>query len=396
MVNQCAVKPRVFARRRSVTNVTSGIRQAVIFAWFCFVAVFQLQTAGQQVGQTDAATPWLTGKELDQSSRLEVSGEFNGGFLRQSLMEFGARRKTAIFIDRRADPTRELNLVLIDLTFEQFLWKVASSCELGACRVGDVYYVGPKKTAAVLPVLLDELKSKSTSRRLRGEGPRWRVKGKLAWPELSEPRQLIEELAQQNELVITNPEIIPYDLWPAVELPELSLEERLALLIVGFDLWFEQTSPREIKLVPLPAVETGSRVVTNVSESAKVARELRQEFASCKFNGRGNSMTITGPVDEMSQAVNWLVDHQQIEQGDPSLSRFSLDTTASRGGILHTIARQLGVKLQFAPELKPLLDERVTITMNEQPIDTIVAEVLKGTGTRFNIDHEHLTISAGN
>lgn len=375
-------------------NVTNGTRFWIILTWLCLLpGLGQIQTVGQQVGHSDLVTQWLTGKELDKSSRLAVSGEFNGGMLRQSLLEFGKRRKTAIFLDRRVDPSRELNLSLVDLTVEQFLWKVANSCGLGVCRVGDVYYVGPEKTAAVLPVLLNDLRSKSSSRKLRGEGPNWRVKNNLAWPELSEPRHVTEHLAEQSQFNIVNSAIIPHDLWPAVDLPELALEERLALLIVGFEFWFEQTSPGEIRLIPFPDVNRGSCVVKNVKESAKVARELRQEFTNCKFNGRGHSMTIAGPVDEMNQAVKWLIEHQQVEQGDPSFSRFSLDTTASRGGILNTIARQMGLKLEFAPDLKQILNERVTIKMNQQPIDAIVAEVLKGTNAKFSFEDGQLTIT---
>lgn len=386
---------RDFARRGSVMNITNGFWRR----WRVFTRVGLLLVScqglavGQPLGHRDVTTQWLTGKDLDRSMRFAESGDFNGSTLRQSLMEFGKRRKIAIFLDRRADPTRKLEIAMVDLTAEQFLWRIADSCELAVCRVGDVYYVGPETTASVLPLLLDESKSKSSSRKHRGDGPDWRDNEKWVSPELSEPRQLIEQLAQQNQFKIINPELIPHDLWPAIDLPELALQERLALMLVGFELWFEQTAPGEIKLIPLPNVDRGSRVVTNVDEPAKLARELRSEFANCTFTGRGNSVKITGPVDEMNRSVKWLVEHQQVEQGDPALSRYSLDTTASRGGILSTIARQMGLKLAFDPESKPILDERVTIKMSEQPIAAIVAEVLKGTNASFSFEGGQLTIT---
>jgi hypothetical protein len=375
-------------------NVTIGTtRLWAVLAWFCLLtAGFPDRSTGQEPGRDDVAPQWLTGKELDQSSRLAVSGDFNGGSLRQSLQELARRRKTAIFLDRRVDPDLALNLSLIDLTFEQLLWKVADWCGLGVCRIGDVYYLGPENTAFVLPVLLDELKSKSSSRKNRGDGPDWRVKDELAWPELSEPRQLVEQLAQHNQFNIINAQVMPHDLWPAVSLPELALEERLALLLVGFELWFEQTAPGEIKLIPFPASDRGTRVITNVSEPGRASRELREEFSNCKFTARGKSLVITGPVESIGRAVSRLVERQQVERGDPTLSRFSLDTTASRGGILNTIVRQMGLQLEIAPELQQMLDERVTIKISQQPIEVIVAEVLKGTSARFEFNGGQLKI----
>ena len=64
-------------------------------------------------------------------------------------------------------------------------------------------------------------------------------KQQLAWPRLSEPRQVISAVIEQRGWRVAEPERIPHDLWAAGELPELSVAEVLTVLLIGFDLTFE-------------------------------------------------------------------------------------------------------------------------------------------------------------
>jgi len=389
MINQSAINPRVFDGFETVQIVIKAL-QIFLVSILCALCV---HTADAQQQSKSPSVDWLTGKELEKASLLAVSGDFQGAPLRQRLMQFAKRQRIGIFVDRRVDPMIELNMSFVDLTVEQFLWKLADQCELGICQVGDVFYVGPRETAKTLPILLLQLHEETAKlRRLKDDGPKWNRKSELSWPQLTEPRALIDNLVVANGINLTNPELIPHDLWPATELPELSLDQQFALLIVGFDLWFVRSSQGQTALTQLPAIEEGVCTVNNVEDAKQVARSLRAEIEGGKFTGSGRTIKMAGSVETLFDARRWLINQQKSDGGLPSEHRFTINTTAKRQSILDSIVRQLNYQLSYPPTANEALREMVTIKMDEKPVDAIIAEVLKGTQLTFQIQGSRLVI----
>jgi len=172
----------------------------------------------------------------------------------------------------------------------------------------------------------------------------------------------------------------------------LALDERLALLVVGFDLWLERNKDGEVKLIPMPTIDKGECTVDNVEDAAQAARTLRSEFTDSKFAASGKSIKMTGSADSLLQARRWLVNHQQPELGKSAGHVFSIETTASRGGILASVARQINCQLIYPPSAKQELLEMVTIKMAQQPVDAIIAAVLEGTQLKYQIEGSQLVI----
>ena len=344
--------------------------------------------------QTDSSIDWLTGKELKEALRLPVSGDFKSAPIRNRLSEFAKRQRTGVFVDRRVDPNIELEMSFSDLTIEQFLQQLTDDYGLGICRVGDLFYVGPKDSAKILPLLIYQLREDSLKlKRANKSGPNWTSKSTLAWPELTTPRDLIKSVCESNQVELLNDDLIPHDLWPEVSLPPLSLDHQLALLVVGFDLWLELNKSGEVKLTAFPKLESGVCSVEGVKDASRIARNLRSEFEHVKFKATGSKVRMTGSAEDLWQARRWLVKQQVPERSAQATQVYSIETTAQRGSILASLAKQIDCKLNYPPHVKNVLLQRVTINMVQQPVETIIEEVLKGTDLKFQIQGSQLSIT---
>lgn len=376
---------------RSLTLKYAAVFWAVALVTFILINVATPTKVRAQPQWNDIQ--WKLGRELEKELELAVSAELNGSEIRDALYQFGLRKSIGVFVDRRVDPNLNLHLSLVDVTVEQLLLQVAESHDYGMCRLGDIFYVGPKSRANELDILLEQRKQDYVDDKTANDVVDWRKKERLGWEELTKPRDILLKLAVENNFKIVNPELIPHDLWPEVHLPGSTLETRVALLLSGFDLWFKSSGKGHVKIVRWPKVETGTRVIRNVLDTKNVARRLRAAYSDCKFVAKGRSLKIVGPTETVGLAVREVMDLRQPNLGDPALQRFTLDTTAKRSSILKTLARQMGLKLEFSKVLDKAMAERVTVKQSHQPAVVIIKAILKGTGARHRIIGERLIIT---
>ncbi len=102
------------------------------------------------------------------------------------------------------------------------------------------------------------------------------------WDELSKPRELLENLASEADLGIDNPQLLPHDLFPAVDLPPLPLVDRLSLLLSGFGMTFQLSRDGKlIRLVPIPAEVLSDTTYTWRGDAAKLQTDL-QRISGCQ------------------------------------------------------------------------------------------------------------------
>jgi hypothetical protein len=156
-----------------------------------------------------------------------------------------------VFVDRRVDPEQRVDLAANNATVAEVLTNLASATGLGHVELGHLHYLGPRLTAEGLPAA-----AAAQRRDVAGLDPEIRKqllnRRRLAWPRLTEPRGLVEQLLKQQGWRLSNPEAIPHDLWPVGEMPATSLVDQLTVLLAGFDLTF-RIRPEQRSIVIVPA-----------------------------------------------------------------------------------------------------------------------------------------------
>jgi hypothetical protein len=154
-------------------------------------------------------------------------------------------------LDRRVDPSERIDLSLRDAAVEQIIAQLAAACSRGHCQLERLFYIGPPHTADRL-LGLAALRRKDVAALPTDQRQSLSVRRRIVWPRLSEPRGLIVRLMEEHGWRVEHSERVPHDLWPAGELPKLTLADQLTVLLAGFDRTYRiRPERRAIEIVPV-------------------------------------------------------------------------------------------------------------------------------------------------
>lgn len=312
-------------------------------AWICFVLL------GEAVAQES--------RKAGKEGRILVTLEWGDVPLRQRLTEFGKKYNVPIFLDRRVDPDQRMDLSAQDLPVEGVLSLAAQKLKLGTCTVGKVHYIGPKSTASRLTGVIAQ--RKLDLRKLPPQARTvWNKSKELQWDEAASPRDIAAALAQEAGAELENLEQIPHDVWPAYDLPAMTLTERLSLVLAGFDLTFRVS-------------EDGSQIRVTQLPPDKVAAS-GQERDSGDVPQAGTTKTITkGPIKKV---------FSMTVQKQPA------------GAVLSTVAKQMGKEFKFDPSLRDKLREDVSFTVKDVTLEELLAKTLTPLGLSCKVTEKTLEV----
>ncbi len=352
------------------------------------VACISCAPANAQV-TVGSAVDWQSGKVLIQNRLLPVSVSWADSPLRRQLNQFAAERRRAIFIDRRVDPTMKQTFQFLEKTTEQIVWKTAEENGLGVAQIGDLLYIGPKESAASLPVVIQKVR-KSLSKIDRAIRNRWTAKSEIRWPDATTTMQISDWFEQSQGITFVDK--VPLDVWPEADWPKLSTIEQVSLFLVGFDLTLDVESDGvSTKLKPFPEVDSGT---IKFSLPRKVSLDLEsaaRNFKDLKIKRAGKTLAVSGPVASISNFQSWMVS-QQTANSDRTERTFTLNSTARRGDILATVAQQTGRKLVLDGDLSLALEDRITLQLKNARLEQLLNECLAGSGLGYELGKKMLRI----
>lgn len=307
-------------------------------------------------GQAAADKPdWATGPALQRQLDEPVDIFWSSNPLRRAFDGISKARQTAILIDRRVDPGRELSVSLKGVPLVSALKRIAADQGLELSRIDNILYLGSAASAERLAALRAELAA--DIRQLPRESQRKLFARKaVVWPDHSEPRDLIDRLAREGGVKIERLELMPHDLWAAADLPSLTLADRLMLIAFQFDLALKPLgNGRELRLVPLT-------VATSDQSAAKP-----------------DSRPTPGTSDKSANE----------QPGDIELLRIERLVIREKplGAVLDQLAKRLGLDLRFDREAIAKsgvsLDQRVSVKVENATIDQLFDKLLADTGLTY-------------
>ncbi len=200
--------------------------------WACWGLLLTL-SSHPAVGQQ--SVEFATGDDFARRLKAQVQISWSQAPLRPTLERLAQTQGVAVFMDRRLDPQRLLELQLPLAPLSEALQQIAKNQDAAVSWLDPVVYLGPSPTTAKLATLLElnrqQLQQVSGPDRLR-----WETPAPTAWEFLSQPRQLVAQMAQQRGVTLEGVEQIPHDLWAAQQLPPLDLLQQLTIVLAGFDL----------------------------------------------------------------------------------------------------------------------------------------------------------------
>jgi hypothetical protein len=160
---------------------------------------------------------------------------WRGQSLGSALIRLSETQAIPLWIDRRIDVAAPLDLEIRDATVGEALNRIAAPQQAAATPFRGIVYFGPATTGGELATLAARLKL-SVGKLPAEHRQKWLTAAPWSFPRLSQPRELLDQLAAGVGAKVVGAEQIPHDLWGAQELPTLSAIDRVVLLLAGFDL----------------------------------------------------------------------------------------------------------------------------------------------------------------
>jgi hypothetical protein len=307
--------------------------------------------------EPDSATP------RRQASRQTASIHWQGLSLRDAIARLRPLFDQAVYVDRRVDPAARVSLDIEASSAEQVLHALALEHQFGVSRLGPVLYLGPAAAATQLQPTA-RLRDKDVARLPVELRTRLAGRSRLAWPRLAEPRQLVTSIAQQNGWRLTNPELIPHDLWDAGELPELTAAEQLTLLLLGFDQTFElKPGERSMEIVALPQSTAKQPAKPIANQPATKPTTPRSTGGKRQlYTLRVQEKPVGAVLRELSQRLHWAIqiDEDAIRAAGKSLDKrvsFSVEN-ADQEKLLDALLTPAGLEYQIDGEQVRVLPRR--------------------------------------
>ncbi len=362
-----------------------------MFACATMISFVLIVLSGHEVGQS---TDWLAGKLLEQQARQAITGQWADAPIRPLLRQLAQHQKIAVWVDRRVDPTIPVTLTAKDLTWEQLLHAIGAKHGLGFCRLENVYYFGPIENCVALGTLYPQLKQQLVERRDQLE-VNWLSPIPVSWTRLSQPRKLLQQLADRQQVELLSAIDIPHDLWEEFDGPMIPPVLQALLLVSGFQKWIAISEKgTRMKVVGYPPENRGIYVVGFQPDASRIVNELRAEFKDVTFRAIDNSrVEVGGEIKNLGPAMGRLIARQVATRNESADSRFTFELKGQRGSVLATMAFQLDVKLQYEAELGAILAEYIELNFEDAPVDEILTAALSGSGLQYQITETELRIT---
>ena len=372
-------------RRHSTAVALACLMFSVIFLT-CVPALGFAQNTDVQ-----AETRWATDKAFQQARHRPFSISWQAAPLRDRIGQLARQQGISVFLDRRINPRTPINLTASNVTMEQLLLQLCDQQELGFCRLGDTFYVGPKLTAQRLLI-----SSASASNAGRKSSKALLKKAAFGWPDLTTPQEALNALIAEANLELENAHLLPHDMMSSGNIPPMPLDRRLRLLLIQFDLGFElKRNSRTVvlrKLSDLPA--TGSVRFSDVDLSLAEYQEVKAKATGSRMRRNKRSITITGPVEELVMARDFIVKSFSPSVPADGDQQFTLTVTSRRSAILAAIGKQLQMTVDTSMADPDAMAEVVSLSVKNVSLQKLLDRIVADCGTTCSITNDKIVVSS--
>lgn len=340
----------------------------------------------------DDGVDWKKDAAFRQQLSLPVGIAWGDNPLRPALDRLARSQQVAMLLDRRVDPDQRVEFTSRDESLELALARLCQQLELGRAVVGSVVYLGPRDTADRLATVAAMRRKDAGNLPAAGKA-RWLKQQPLAWPELSTPREIIDRLAAEGRFKVEG--TVPHDVWPAADFPSLPLTDRLSLVLAGFGLTYTMEQNGAVaRLSPLPEAVEYAKSYTR-SDPAKLAAELKRVLPQLDIQRKGDEVVVVARHED-HETIDRLLRGEKVRTVTPKGSEklYSLRVeNQSAGAVVKRIAQELGKELKYDEAALARLREKVSFTVQEVSLDSLLKTTLEPLGLKGTVTDESLEIT---
>jgi hypothetical protein len=248
-----------------------------------------------------------TGKSLKNAMLTTVSWSSVNTPLQSQLADLMKQSEVAVIRDRRIDPRSQISLTASSVSRWEVLKNISGEVpDGGCCLTENVACVGPASEVHRLPVLI-ELRQNDINqlrRKMKSEDHRKLVALiDSSWSELAEPKLILEGYARKVGVRITNPDLIPHDVWTQCSLPRMAFAEIATIVLNQFDLEFKLSDDgRSVTLRTIDPLETFDHRFSPGKKYQAATTELwKKQFPEITVKWSGSVATVNATLEQHGQ-----------------------------------------------------------------------------------------------
>ena len=282
------------------TRIPGRIFGNVLLAMTVLVA----GAAAEAFGQKPALK---TGKSLKNAMQTTVSWSSVNTPLQSQLADLMKQSDVAVIRDRRIDPRSQISLTASSVSRWEVLKNIAGEVpDGGCCLTENVVCVGPAPEVYRLPVLIELRQNEINQlrRKMKPEDHRKLVAlVDSSWAELDEPKLILDGYARAVGVRITNPDLIPHDVWAQCSLPRMGFAEIATIVLNQFELEFRLSDDgRSVTLKTIDPQETFDHRYTLGKKYQAAATELwKKRFPEITVKWSGSVATANATLEQHGQ-----------------------------------------------------------------------------------------------
>lgn len=372
-----------------------------------------LSLSGLGISAEPEPLPAYSGSSFQRALRRRVSVSWTNtakNVFRQHTVRHVAGQATkawrvAVLLDRRIDPSRELELVVRNESVRVVLARMAEQVQAGTSTVGSTVYVGPPRGASRLKTLavLSQERLIQLSTTVEGTSRRRDLqrRSRVRIEHLGEPRRVLEQIARRWKFKIDGLDRVPHDLWAAADLTSVTAAEALLLVLIQYDLTFEWSQDmQKITIVPIPAEVSLTKVFRSrkgqsaEKAAALIGKELPGTRVAVLTKG---AVRVTGTWEELKVAAALVeLGRRPDSRMKPTRPvplvrrRFTLKVGRARLVAIMKQLEQTGIVFEFdAKELAAAgirLDQGVAVDVRQATAAVLFSQLFEPVGLEFAIE----------
>jgi len=340
---------------------------------------------------------WRTALEVREQRSERISVTWSGMPLRRGLANLARSQRIAVLLDRRIDPDRTLELTFDGGTVEELFERIARDQDLGLSWFGPLAYFAPPAAARRLRTVTTLRENEAKQLPSKKIGQALLRQRAWKWDDLAAPRELLEKLAGEAGVRLEGLAQVPHDLWPAADLPPMTLVDRLSLVLGEFDLTVRfDDDGRTLALVAVPDQVTIEKGYSGGKDPRVKAERWSKLAPDCRIEVAGGKVVVRGMVE----------DHEKLAgQGTRTASattktgelRYTLTIQEKPlGSVLRQLTEKLKLELQIdgeaLSEAGVSLDQLVSFKVEEATVDELFTAALKPARLSFRREGTELKV----
>jgi hypothetical protein len=342
-------------------------------------------------GELHSADPgervvWQTDRELTQQLALPVSLQWERVSLRQAIGTLSRTQRVAVLIDRRVDPDQLIKFEANQVSLEELFDQLAESLGIGASRLGNVVYLGPRDVAGKLRTLsaLNQTQvnqQPATQRVILTKNAAWR------WDLLARPRELLASLAKEASIEFDGVEsAVPHDLWTSADLPPLAWYDRALLVAIQFDRTLEfRDGGKRVALIAVPDRVQIEKSYTPGKDAQATLAKYRELAPDTEMELVAGKIIVRGRVEDHARLASSPSTQPPVKGAVQVYSLTLAEVPLDK--LLEALSQRLMLKFDYDREkiekagIK--LDQRVSIKVEQQPLEALLRAALEPAGLAF-------------